>query len=77
MKTRLKTERMTITVPVSLKRQMGKRAEINWSAVASKAFERHLEAQRVVELFAEAGVSDEEAIQRGLQLRHKVVEKVA
>lgn len=66
---------MTITVPVELKREMEKHSEINWSRTAAKAFEKRLEAEKVLGAFAEPEISEEEAIRRGLNLRHKLLEK--
>lgn len=62
---------MSISVPATLKAKMEKHQEINWSGVAAKAFDRQLRAQEVLEQFREEGVSEEEAIERGLRLRHK------
>lgn len=62
---------MTISLPASLKAKMESHEEINWSGVAAKAFARQLRAQEVLEEFGEEGVSEEEAIQRGLRLRHR------
>ena len=70
MKRNMKTSHMTISIPAVLRDEVVKHPEINWSAVASKAFERQLRAQQVLEQFAEAGVTEAEAIRRGLQLRH-------
>jgi hypothetical protein len=75
MKTKEATAHMTITVPVRLKREMERHGEINWSRTATKAFERRLEAEKMLGAFAEPGISEEEAIQRGLNLRHKLLEK--
>ena len=66
---------MTITVPLDLKREMQEHHEINWSRIATKAFQGRLEAEKVLGLFVEPEISDEEAIQRGLKLRHKLLEK--
>lgn len=71
MKRKEKSKPMSISVPASIKAEMGKHSEINWSGVAAKAFVRQLRAQEVLEQFSEEGVSEEEAIQRGLRLRHK------
>jgi hypothetical protein len=60
----------TISIPGSLKVQMGEFPEINWSGVAARAFLQQIQAQTVVRKFAERGISDEEAIERGLRL-HK------
>lgn len=69
---------MTISLPEPLKREMERHPEVNWSAVASKAFQRQLRAQKILDQFSGPGVTEDEAIKRGLQLRHpeKVVEKV-
>ena len=75
MKSKQTTTHMTITVPLDLKREMEEHPEINWSRIATKAFQRRLEAEKVLGLFAEPKISDEEAIRRGLKLRHKLLEK--
>ncbi len=54
---------------------MEKHSEINWSRTAAKAFEKRLEAEKVLGAFAEPEISEEEAIRRGLNLRHKLLEK--
>jgi post-segregation antitoxin (ccd killing protein) len=77
MKSKEKATHMTITVPEDLKRQMVKLPEINWSRVASKAFQRRLEAEKALGLFAEPGITEEEAIQRGLRLRHRLLERTS
>jgi hypothetical protein len=79
MKRKEKTEHMNISVPLSLKRRMEKHPEINWSGVASKTFERQLQAQDVLDQLAEKGVSEEEAMDRALRVQHphKVVSKAA
>ncbi|MHB1869025.1 MAG: hypothetical protein ACYCPP_08785 [Nitrososphaerales archaeon] len=64
------TVHFTITVPKSLKAQMYQFQEINWSGVATRAFRKQIEAQTIIRQFAEKGISDEEAINRGLSLRH-------
>ena len=64
-------ERINLTIPSELKRRMRKHEEINWSGVAAKAFERQLRAQEILDRFREEGVSEEEAVQRGLRLRHR------
>src|SRR6478735_7010825 len=51
--------RTTISVPLGLKRRMD-RVVANWSAIASQAFEGHLEQHET----REAPMSEEEAIQR-------------
>jgi hypothetical protein len=54
---------------------MEKHSEINWSRTAAKAFEKRLEAEKELGAFAEPEISEEEAIRRGLNLRHKLLEK--
>jgi hypothetical protein len=63
------TVHFTITVPKSLKAQMSEFQEINWSGVATRAFRKQIEAQTIIRQFAEKGISNEEAITRGLSLR--------
>ena len=71
MKRKDRTVRMNISIPTAVKDEMEEHPEINWSAVASNAFVRQLRAQKVLEQFAEAGIDEEEALQRGLQLQHQ------
>lgn len=56
--------RTTISVPASLKRRMD-RVAANWSAVASRAFEEHLERHQS----KEAPMSEEDAVQRLRRLK--------
>lgn len=65
------TVHFTITIPKSLRARMSEFQEINWSVVATRAFRKQIEAQTIVRQFAEKGISDEEAINRGLSLRHE------
>lgn len=62
------TLHFTITLPESLRQEMKEFPEINWSGVATRAFRKQIEAQKIVRQFAEKGISDEEAIKRGLSL---------
>ena len=66
-----KTVPINISVPESLKAEMSEHKEINWSAVATRAFERQLRAQRILLSFEEKGISDEEAAERMLKLERK------
>src|SRR3954466_12295424 len=56
--------RTTISVPAGLKRRMD-RVAANWSAVASRAFEQHLEQHQSTE----ATMSEDDAIQRLRRLK--------
>lgn len=79
MKRKERTEPMNITVPVTLKRRMEKHPEINWSAAACRAFERQLRAQEVLDQLAEPSISEEEALERALNVQHsqRIVKKEA
>jgi hypothetical protein len=66
-----KTEPMNISIPASLKRETRKHPEVNWSAVARRAFEHHLRAQKVLAQFEEEGVTEDEAIERALHIQHQ------
>lgn len=68
---------MTITVPVSLKREMDKHDQINWSAVATKGFQKRIEAEKILEKFVETGVSEEESIRRGSRIEGKLSQRVS
>lgn len=65
------TIHFTITLPESLRQEMKEFPEVNWSGVATRAFRKQIEAQKIVRQFAEKGISDEEAIKRGLSLEHQ------
>jgi predicted dinucleotide-binding enzyme len=62
--------RINLTVPLALKKEMQKHEEINWSAVATKSFERFLQNEAVLKAFEELGVTDDEALQRALRVQH-------
>jgi len=51
----------------------------SWSRVASGAFEGHLEAEKLLAQFAEAGLSDEEVLRRALSVQHRqrIINKTA
>ncbi len=70
MSTKGETVHFTITIPKSLKAQMNEFPEINWSGLATRTFRKQIEAQIIIRQFAEKGISDEEAIKRGLSLQH-------
>ncbi len=78
MKRREGTVPVNISVPLSLRKKMEKHPEINWSATACRAFERQLRAQEVLDELSEAGVSEEEALERALKVQHgqKIVKRV-
>lgn len=59
MKRKDKMVRMTITVPSLIKRDMEKHPQINWSAVASDAFERRLRIEEAVGRLDRPGSSEE------------------
>ena len=61
---------VTLSIPKSVRERMSEFPEINWSAVATRAFRKQIEAQVIVRSFAEEGITDEKAIERGLSLRH-------
>ena len=61
---------LTITIPKSVRARMNDFPEINWSGVATRAFRKQIDAQMLVRSYAEEGITDEEAIKRGLSLRH-------
>jgi post-segregation antitoxin (ccd killing protein) len=62
-----------ITLPEELVAEMKKHPEVNWSRVAAKAFERHLWAERMLEQLEEPGISDEEAANRVIETRKKLL----
>jgi hypothetical protein len=66
MKRKESMAHMTISVPASLKQDMEKHPQINWSAIASAAFRKRLGVEEVLGRFAEEGISEEEAIKRSL-----------
>ncbi len=71
MNTKEETVHFTITIPKSLKVRMNDFPEINWSGLATMAFRKQIEAQTIIRRFAEKGISDEDAINRGLSLRRQ------
>jgi len=70
MKRKQKMQRINLTVPSQLKREMEKHSEINWSAVATKSFERFLRANRILRSFEEPELSESEALERALRIQH-------
>ena len=70
---------MNISIPVTLKRELKEHPETNWSRVATKAFERQLQAEKLLEQFAEPSLSDEEILRRALAVQHprSVIKKTA
>ena len=74
-----RTVPMNISVPTTLKRELKRHPETNWSRVATKAFERQLQAEKILAQFAEPGLSDEEILRRALAVQHprSVIKKTA
>jgi post-segregation antitoxin (ccd killing protein) len=70
MKRKERTVPVNISVPASLKKRMEKHREINWSATASKAFQRQLQVQEALDKLSEPDVSDSEALARALRVQH-------
>jgi hypothetical protein len=68
MKRKQSTAHMTISVPTSLKQDMERHPQINWSVVASAAFKKRLNVEEILGSFAEEGISEEEAIKRSLSI---------
>lgn len=64
-------ERINLTIPVELKKRMQRHEEINWSVVATMYFEKFLKAQEFLRAFEEPGITEEEAVQRGLRIHHR------
>ena len=52
MNTHITMTNITITIPDELKKQLQKREEVNWSAVARKAMEEHLRKFEITEAIA-------------------------
>jgi len=71
MKREEKMIHFNITVPEAVRKEMIDHPEINWSAVATKAFQKQLRAQEILQQFADPSVSEDEAIQRGLKIHHR------
>ena len=65
-----RTVPMNISIPATLKRELKEHRETNWSRVATKAFERQLQAEKLLAQFAEPGLSDEEKLRRALAVQH-------
>jgi len=77
MRIKKKMVRFNITIPENLHTRMREHPEVNWSRVATKAFERHLWAERILEQLEEPSITDEEAARRVIKTRKKLLaEKV-
>jgi hypothetical protein len=76
MKRKEATVHMTISIPRALKDQMEGHRQINWSVVASAAFQRRLKVEEVLSKFEEPGISEEEAIKRGLSIERRLTSQV-
>ena len=74
-----RTVPMNISVPATLKRELKKHPETNWSRVATKAFERQLQAEKILAQIAEPGLTDEEMLRRALGVQHprSIIRKTA
>jgi hypothetical protein len=70
MKRKESMAHMTISVPNSLREEMEKHHQINWSSVASAAFRRRLSVEETLKQFEEEGVTEEEALERALRVQH-------
>ena len=63
-------KRINLTVPASLKKEMQEHDEINWSAVATRSFEKFLRAEAILKSFEEPGISEGEATDRAMRVQH-------
>jgi len=74
-----RTVPMNISIPASLKQELKSHPETNWSRIASKAFERQLQAEKFLEQLAEPGLSDKEILRRALSVQHpgNIIKKTA
>ncbi|MCL5671921.1 MAG: hypothetical protein JRM97_05075 [Nitrososphaerota archaeon] len=70
---------MSISVPAALKKELKKHPETNWSRVATKAFERQLQTDKILEQLAEQSLSDREILRRGLRVQYPrdIIKKAA
>ncbi|MEM3186390.1 MAG: hypothetical protein QXQ39_06900 [Conexivisphaerales archaeon] len=62
-----------ITLPEELLLEMKKHPEVNWSRVAARAFEKHLQAEKLLQMLAESSISDEEAANKVIETRRKLI----
>ncbi len=62
-----------ITLPEKLLLEMKKHPEVNWSRVAARAFEKHLQAEKLLQMLAESSISDEEAANKVIETRRKLI----
>jgi len=68
-----KTVHRTISVAKSLATEMDRYPEINWSGVASRAFRKQIEAQKVLSKFEEPGITEEEIMSRIRKLERSAI----
>ena len=62
-----------ITLPEELLAEMKKHPEVNWSRVAARAFERRLQAEKILRQLEEPDITDEEAARRVIKTRKKLL----
>jgi post-segregation antitoxin (ccd killing protein) len=70
---RKKMVHFNITLPEELLIEMRKHPEVNWSRVATKAFEKHLQAEKLLRELEEPGITDEEAARRVIETRRRLL----
>lgn len=59
MKRKQSMDRINLTVPAALKREMQMYDEVNWSAVATKSFEKYLRNEGALRPFEESGARED------------------
>ncbi len=68
-----KVVHFNINLPKQLLIEMKKHPEVNWSRVAARAFERHLQAEKLLHELEEPGITDKEAAKRVIETRKKLL----
>ena len=58
--------RISISIPLEMNEEIVKHPEVNWSAVAVRAFRRQIDAIKTTGRFEDPRITDQEAIERGL-----------
>jgi hypothetical protein len=52
---------------------MKKHPEVNWSRVAARAFERHLQAEKLLHELEEPGITDKKVAKRVIDTRRRLL----
>lgn len=63
-----------IAMPEDLLIKMKEYPEVNWSRVAARAFEKHLQAEEFLQQFAKPDITNEEAARRVIQTSRRILQ---